>query len=288
MIRRSVAGTAVSVALALSVTGCLGEDSGGNAGAGKAVSLSAAQALIKTSQKTGEITSFKADLAMESSGTGDDNMKATGTMQYRLKPTLAFNMTFDQMTVGGESMAGMQTMLLGEAMYMKIPMLAEVGGGKPWMKLPLDAISKASGMNVDELLQQSQQMDPVQATKQLTASKDVREVGKETVNGVETTHFTGSYKVSEATAKLDPQKRAATEKAAREAGMDSMLFDLWVDGQQLPQKMVMKAGPGAKTPVTITVVYRDYGQPVTITAPPASEVGDFGDLLKGMPSPGTA
>ncbi|MBC6461381.1 LppX_LprAFG lipoprotein [Actinomadura sp. HBU206391] len=288
MIRRFVAGTAVSAALALSLTGCLGEDSGGKADLGNTVNLSAAQALLKTSQKAGEITSFKADVSVESGGTGAENVKASGTAQYRLKPTLGFTMTFNQMNVGGESMAGMEQVLVDKTLYMKLPMLGEVGSGKPWVKIPLDTIGKASGLNMDQMLQQSQQMDPVQSTKQLTASKDVREVGKETIDGVQTTHFTGTYSVADATAKLEPAQQEAAKKAAQVTGLDKMAFDLWVDGQQLPRKMALKSAPGAKTPMSVTVVYRDYGQPVTISAPPASEVGEFGDLLQNVPSPGAS
>lgn len=182
-------------------------------------------------------------MSMEMTGSSDGNMSATGTMQYRTKPDLAYSMNFAQMTVAGQSMSGMEQRLVGRTMYMKMPALNQLGGGsgKPWLKISLDELGRKSGMNIDELLQQSQQMDPVQNTKMLTASKDAREVGKEMVDGVETTHYTGTYRMEDAIAKLSPETQEAYRKSVGTTGMEAMHFDLWVDGQQVPRKMTMKS-----------------------------------------------
>jgi hypothetical protein len=282
MNRRFAAVGAAGAVLTLSLTGCLG-DSGsgtsGGAGAGDAVKLTAAQALAKTSEKTGQVDSFKASVSMDSSAAGD--LKASGTMLYRVKPTPAFSLAFDKMNVGGQSMGGLQEVFIDKTIYMKIPMLTQMSGGKPWMKISLADLGRKTGMDFDQLLQQAQQMDPIQTTKLMTASKDARELGKETIDGVETTHFTGTYNVSEALAKLAPEQRDAAQKAVKDSGMDKMLFNVWVDGQQLPRKMTLKTAPGAKVPLNFSMVYRDFGQPVTISAPPAAEVTDFSEILKG-------
>ncbi|GAA2135479.1 LolA-like protein [Actinomadura napierensis] len=286
MIRRFATGTAAAAGLALALTGCLG-DAGNKAGeAGENIRLTAAQVLGKTAQKTGQIDSFQADMSMTATGSSSGSMNMAGTMQYRTKPDLAFSMNFTNMTVGGQSMAGMQEVLVGRTIYMKIPQLTQLGGGasaKPWVKMSLDEVGAKSGMNVDELLQQSEQMDPVKNTKMLTASKDAREVGKETVNGVQTTHYTGTYRMSDAVAKLPADQRQAFEKNLAKSGMNGdMHFDLWVDGQQLPRKMTMKTGQTAAGVMTITTAYRDFGKPVQVSAPPASQVTDFNTLMKGL------
>ena len=284
MNRRFAAVGAAGAVLTLSLSGCLG-DSGtsggasGGAGAG-AVRLTAAEALAKTSEKTDQVDSFKANLSMDSAG-GVGNLKASGTMLYRAKPSVAFSMVFNQMNVAGRSMGGMQEVLVDKTIYMKIPMLSQMSGGKPWIRVSLADLGQKTGMNFDELLQQAQQMNPVQTTKMMTASKDAREVGKETIDGVATTHYTGTYDVTQAVTKLDPQQREAFQKAAKDSGMSTMAFDVWVDGQQLPRKMMLKTAPGAKTPLAITVTYRDFGQPVSISAPPAGEVTDLSQVMKG-------
>lgn len=286
MIRRFAAGTALATGLALSLTGCLGDAGKTVDEAGKGLKLSAAQVLGKAAEKTGQIDSFQADMSMQMTGSSDGNMSATGTMQYRTKPDLAYSMNFGQMTVAGQSMAGMEQRLVGRNMYMKMPTLTQLGGGsgKPWIKISLDELGRKSGMNIDELLQQSRQMDPVQNTKMLTASKDAREVGKESVDGVQTTHYTGTYRMEDAIAKLSPETQEAYRKSIGTTGMDAMHFDLWVDGQQLPRKMTMKSQQTSDGTMTMTMKYRDFGKPVQITEPPASEVTDFGEIMSRLGS----
>jgi len=320
MIRRFATSVALATGLALSLTGCLGGagDKVGEAGgqrdargettdhregspwsltgclggagdkvgeAGENLRLTAAQVLGKAAEKTGRLDSFKADMSMEMTGTSEGNVSMTGQMQYRLKPDLAYSMRFDDMSVGGQTMSGMEQMLIGRNLYMKIPALAGLGAGnpsKPWMKMSLDELGRQSGLNVDQLLQQSRQMDPVQNTKMLTASKDAREVGKEAVDGVETTHYTGTYRVEDAIAQLPADQQEAIRKVYAQSGMDNMQFDLWVDDRQLPRKMAMKSPQTADGVMNMTIKYRDFGKPVDITEPPASQVTDFSEMMRNL------
>jgi hypothetical protein len=288
MIRRFAAGTALATGLALSLTGCLGDSGKTVDEAGKGLKLTAAQVLGKAAEQTGQTDSFKADMTMQMTGSSEGGMSASGTMQYRTKPDLAYSMNFGQMTVGGQSMAGMEQRLVGRTMYMKMPSLTQLGGGsgKPWLKISLDELGKKSGMNIDELLQQSQQMDPVQNTKMLTASKDAREVGKETIDGVQTTHYTGTYRMSDAISKLSPETQEAYRKSLGTTGTQAMNFDLWVDGRQLPRQMTMKSLESEGGTMTMTMKYRDFGKPVQLTEPPASEVTDFGQMMNRLGSGG--
>lgn len=287
MIRRFAAGTALATGLALSLTGCLGDAGKKVDEAGKNIKMTAAQVLGKAAEKTGQIDSFKADLAMRTSGAAGGDMTMSGTMQYRTKPDVAYSMNFTDMTIGGKSVGAMEQRLVGGNMYMKMPVLSQLPGGgsrKPWIKISLDELSRKSGMNIDEMLQQSRQMDPVQNTKMLTASKDAREVGEETIDGVKTTHYTGTYRMEDAIAKLPPKQQEAYRKTLGQMGLDNMHFDLWVDGQQLPRKMTMNTPQGAEGDLTVTTKYRDFGKPVQIVAPPASQVADFGELMSGLGS----
>ncbi len=214
MIRRFAAATALATGLALSMTGCLGDAGKKVDEAYKNLKLTAAQVLGKAAEKTGQTDSFKADMSMLMAGTSEGDVTMNGTMQYRTKPDLAYSMNFTDMAVGGKSIGGMEQRLVGRTMYMKMSMLSALGGNsaKPWFKISLDELGKQSGLNIEELLQQSRQMDPVQNTKMLTASKDVREVGKETVGGVETTHYTGTYRTADAIAKLSRRCRTLPQE----------------------------------------------------------------------------
>ncbi|TQM71680.1 uncharacterized protein DUF1396 [Actinomadura hallensis] len=285
MIRRFVTGVALATGLALSLTGCLGGAGEKVGEAGENLRLTAAQVLGKAAEKTGQLDTFAADMSMEMTGTDQGAVSFTGQMQYQVKPDLAYAMKFDDMSVGGQTMAGMEQRLVGRTMYMKMPAMPQLGGGnaaKPWLKISLDELGRQSGLNIDQLLQQSQQMDPVQNTKMLTASKDVREVGKETVDGVETTHYTGTYRVEDAVAQLPADQQDAIRKTYGQLGMDDMKFDLWVDDQQLPRKMAMKSQQTASGVLSMTITYRDFGKPVNIAEPPASQVTDFSEMMRNL------
>jgi hypothetical protein len=278
MSRRFAAGTAVGAAVVLSLTGCLGESGGGSAGGD--VQLTAAQVLEKASQKTSQFDTFKTDMTVNAStpqGAVNTHLKG----QFRLKPSLAFTMNVDNMSAGGRSLptGGIQMVYLDKAIYVKVPpQLSQRSGGKPWGKIDLAQMGQQSGFNLDSLLSQSQQANPAEQTKMFTASKDARKVGEETINGVETTHYTGSITVAEAMSKLSAQNRAQLEKVYKEIGATKINFDLWADDQQLPRKLTTKIPTQQTGNLTVTMVYQDYGKPVNVSAPPADQVGD----IRGM------
>lgn len=283
MIRRFATGVALATGLALSLTGCLGEAGNKVDEAGKNLKLTAAQVLGKTAEKTGRTDSLKADLSAQIPGSGTAGGTMNGEIQYRTKPDLAYRMHFNAVSLGGRELGDAEQILLGGNLYIKLP--SGAGGdrtsGKPWIKMSLDEIGKESGISFDRLLQQSQQMDPVQTTKQLTASKDVREVGKETVDGVETTHYTGSYRAEDAVAKLPPESRELYRRRMVQVGLETFSFDLWVDGEHLPRKLTLKAQMKDGV-MNTTIKYRDFGKPVQITEPPANQVTDYSEILNAL------
>jgi len=288
MLRRFIAGVAMAAGLTLGATGCMGLPSDGEAkDAGNAIKLTAAQVLGKVSQKTGQTDAFQADLSMKMTGMSDGDVSMTGSMEYRTKPDMAYRMNITNMSVGGQSMpGGMEQILVGRTMYMKMPMLQQLGGmpaSKPWIRISLDELGKESGIDLEQMLDQARQMDPIVNTRMLTASKDVREVGKETVNGVQTTHYAGTYRMQDAISQLPADQQEAYRKAIAESGMEAMNFDLWVDDQQLPRQMTMKSNQTAAGAMTMTMKFGQFGKAVQITAPPAGQVTDFEQLMNRMP-----
>jgi hypothetical protein len=89
--------------------------------------------------------------------------------------------------------------------------------------------------------------------------------------------------MADAIAKLpaDQQEKARRALGAKSTGGD-IRFDVWIDGQQLPRKTVVKTGQTAAGAMTVTLNYHDFNQPVQISAPPAGQVRDFGSLMKGL------
>jgi hypothetical protein len=279
--RTAIAATVT--ALVLPLTGCLGDvggsSSGGSGGAGgaggNAAQLTPVQLLTQSVQKTGNSDTYTAQfsMAMKLPSVGTTQMR--GTIRTRLKPSLAFNFKISKMTIGGRQPlpGGVQVRLVGKSVYVGSPALARRTGGKPWIKVPASKLGK----QFRDLRDQADQMDPRSQVQMMTASKDVREAGKKTVGGVQTTHFTGTYRTEEALGKLSAEQRASAQKAIKQAGLDRLGFDLWLDDQQLPRQMTVKSPNGAKTKLRMTMIFRDYGKPLKI-GPPAP-----GSIARGGP-----
>ena len=263
-------GTAVSAALLLS--GCGGSGTEGT----ENIRLTAGQALLKASEKTSQADTFKADLTVTGTGTGTSGrIHASG--QFQLRPTLKFSAKLDEFTNDGRAVPGIQGQALftGDALYAKAPKLARfVSGGKPWLKIDVKEAEQRTGFDVQRLINQVQKVNPAEQTKMFTGSKDARRVGTESIDGTETTHYTGTVTVKDALSRLDPEVR---EKVRRwlPANDDTteIQFDVWTDGQNLPRKLVSKVNGGPGESSTVTVLYSDYGKSFTVNAPPSDQVG---------------
>lgn len=100
----------------------------------------------------------------------------------------------------------------------------------------------------------------------LNSAKSVDVKGHETVNGVPTTHYTVVVDV----AKLPSNITGKSALAA--SGVNTLPLDLYVDKQGRPVQLTEKLkvqGQDVSTKLTVT----RYNQPVSITAPPASQIG---------------
>lgn len=271
--RRYAAGTAAGAALAVSLTGCLG-DGGTNKAAGNdtpgvtATPQAAQQAIALAAQKSDTITTFRAKMSLAGSYAGQRS-RMSGTAAYRLKPQLAFTMNLR----GGKPMGAFHETLIGDALYLKIPAMSKSMHAKPWVKTSLSEFTSVSGTDSSSE-SMSRQADPRMTVKMLTASTDAHKVGTDVIGGASTTHYAGTYSLRQALAKVDAKERAQVEKFFSQTGMDKMSFDLWVDGLRLPRKVTVASLPGAKLQMTETVVYTAFNTPVTVTPPPASQVTD--------------
>jgi hypothetical protein len=292
MISRFAAGTAVGTALVLSLTGCLGDTgskgatgsggsgSGSGGGAGGSADLTAVQVLERSSQKSGKADTVTMDLSVD--GTiAQRSTKTHMTGRLRFRPTLAESLTIDGAATGGQT----QVVLLDDTIYMKSPALAQLAHGKPWIKISLTELGSKSGLNLDSLVKQAQQNNPADQTRLLTASKDVSKVGTETIDGVQTTHYAGTVNVRDGLTKFDAKTREQFQQLYQKLGTDKVGFDVWVDGDSLARKMINKITT-SQGQVNTTILFRDYGKPVTITAPPASEVGVLPAFGGGAGVPG--
>jgi hypothetical protein len=275
MARRFATGVALGAAVAVSLAGC--NSSGGTKNAGGSHSnaqLTAAQEISRISQKAGTVNSFKAHMSIAATAQGK-SVSVQGAMAVQARPKVLMDLNLTNVQAAGQSVTGgIEEILTGDAIYIKSPALTKAAGSaKPWMKMSLSAIKQETGLDIQSQLNQGEQVDPATNLKMFTASTNARKVGTETVGGVTTTHYQGTYSLQQALAKLTADERSKVQQSLTQLGVNQMDFNLWVDGQNLPRKMVLATPAGATSPMNITVTYSDFNKHVTVTAPPASEVG---------------
>jgi hypothetical protein len=277
---RYVAGAAAGL-VALSLTACKSAEqhtaSGGARPAGGGVRLTAAQqALAKVSNQTGGLTSLRGTIALSA---GMDGQRSTmkGKVAYRLSPAPAMRLDVSSFAVGDRKTPGFAEILSGGRLYMKMPGL-DARTGKPWVSITLSRLSASSGTDFGSMLSQG---DLSANTRMLTASKDVRVLGEETIGGVSTTHYQGTFDLRDGLARLSDKQRTQAEQSFQRSGLKTMNFDVWVDGRQLPRKVTMASPPGAKLAMKMTMTYSAFNVPVTIKTPPKSQVADGSGLLGG-------
>jgi len=144
--------------------------------------------------------------------------------------------------------------------------------------------------------------DPSEGLAFLNAAQRVTTVGQEQVRGVLTTR----YRVTFDMAKVEEKALAAAKKAGapnlpdpataqaemRKAGLEAFPIDVWIDAQgrirRMHYQMTMTipdtipgepAGlKGGRLTTDSTIDLFDFGVPVHVSPPPASQVQDMGDL----------
>ena len=99
----------------------------------------------------------------------------------------------------------------------------------------------------------------------ITAARSVQSRGTQTVNGIETTHYSVVVDVAKLPASL-PGKDALTA-----SGLTTLPLELYIDKQGRPVQVTEKLTVQGQT-VASTVSVKNYDQPVSISAPPASQV----------------
>ena len=202
------------------------------------------------------------------------------------------------LALGGAPPAGDQNLELtvdGPDLYAKPPPLPglTIPGGKQWVALDLKELAESAGLPTKGLGTLFS-IDPASELRALKAAKKIRPVGEEEVDGVQTTHFKGTYRLSDVIAGLPADERAEVRKAVaaldRFGGQDTGFNDpvsaeIWADEDGVARRMTGTS----KLPATggmpagsfsLTYSLYDFGTPLDTTGPPESETYDATDSLE--------
>lgn len=286
MARRSLLVVVVAAALAAGC-GSKGSQTTGSTPAppnqGNAVLVNAASATRKvgSARVTMDITT--------PSPSGTLTMHGTGAFAFHGRP--AGEMQLSVAAPGGTS-TSIDERIVGTVIYMRSPILSrEIPGSKPWIEFDLQKIGKKMGINFGALMNSSTTSDPTQSLAYLqAASNSIQNLGTESVGGVTTTHYHAvvdmrkAMKVMVARAPR-PDKaavRSTYQNLLAQTGITTYPMDVWVDGQGLVRKMHLQmpvATSGGES-MDMTMQLSDFGAPVNVSPPPASQVTNLLRLLQ--------
>jgi hypothetical protein len=269
----------VTAILAAALAGCSASGSGASAtgsGAGPAASASPLDAVQLAAKTTGGASSFTGTMSVQAtakpgaSSSGDVSL--TASMAEQLRPSLLAEVQIGTLSAAGQSLpGGLSEVVTPSNLYLKWSLLTQqLHTTKPWLVIPVSALSKSSGINLSQLFSQATSSSPLNESQLLTGATGVRKVGTGTVDGVPVTEYTGTVPLAKGMQYLSGTAKAAMQQQITAAGLKTATFTVWVDGRQVMRKAVITETGTALTEV-ITVSISSINQPVNIAVPAADQ-----------------
>ena len=179
----------------------------------------------------------------------------------------------------GLGLGGEEVRYLPPRVYVRLPEMPSVPflKRKAWLGILLP--SRGVGVGVPFLPLGGVSANPMDLLSALTAiGSKVTDLGPATVRGIAVTHYRVSVDLAKAEAHQRPQARAEFHAFVSSVGLATLRVDVWVDGQARVRRiaislpMPQQSGLPAGFRISETADYYDFGIPVQVSAPPASEV----------------
>ncbi|MEW2494982.1 DUF1396 domain-containing protein [Streptomyces nodosus] len=243
--------------------------------------MTPAAAVAKAAKNSQDISS----LHYRMTGTVPGSGKVEAEAEMSMKPlAMSMKMTAEEQGTEGP----IEIRLVDSVMYMGgNAELAKEMNGKSWMKFDLGNLGEDGGLGTDQFGAGQANQNPAQESTFLTGSKNVTEVGTETVDGVKTTHYKGKITLADLRAdlkkqKLDKETREGREKSLEQyesLGADKLTMDMWIDGDDHTKQFRMH-GDAEQGPLDITITFLDFNKPVTVKAPPAKDTASLEEMMK--------
>lgn len=203
----------------------------------------------------------------------------TQGMSVSFAQTGVFDFARDRgmLTMHGPGGMAQQVLFLPSRTYLKLPIGAHgpLPHGKSWVSLPA---LPGGGPSVG-LFGLAGSTDPGDMLRALTAvSSGVTKLGSDAIRGAQVTRFRVSVDPARAAARVPRSRRPGFEAFAHHLGAGTIPVDVWVDRQNLVRQVRISLHPDhgegkpAAARVTQTIDFWDFGVPVRVSPPPASEV----------------
>ncbi len=289
--RRKLWLAAALLALAVGLAGCGG-------GGGGTLSFDPKASAARTQDAGSAKVAFDTSAVF---GGQSLDFDGTGVVDFqRQRAQMTFDVgdlaaAFGQGASGGGGQ--MRVVSTGLVVYMSAPFLRQVlPQGKTWMKLDLEALSRARGINLGSFRQLSQN-DPSQILSFLRGtSGEVKKVGGVRVRGVDTTHYRARVDLDRVASQAPESARPAIRESIRSLKQslrsDKIPVDVWIDAKGLVRRMKERlevTQNGMTGRIAFTMDLFAFGTPVQVEVPPPADVVDVAQFLQaqqgGAPTP---
>jgi hypothetical protein len=161
--------------------------------------------------------------------------------------------------------------------------LTALGVSKPWLLIKAEVFGGlfqggSNGVGAGMSANPAQQLDALK-----DASSSVTPLGRERIDGVDTTRYSAQIDIQKLTDELKSHVSGSfgdlIEKSMEQ--MSNQNVDVWVDDQGLIRRETASSSMGALGSFSTTIDFTDYGTHPDIQVPPASEVYDVTPILQG-------
>lgn len=276
-VRRSLAAVAL-VPLLLSGVAACGSDDSGSEGKDTAAGSAVLAGLHPGDQvDPGDFVDTVADGVQASTTAhmtmniklGDmGEMGGEGDLDYTADPP-EVAMTMDAPMMGGATK--LEVRYVGGIFYMS---MGNLTGGKFWKIDPSDPNSP-----LGEVGDMMDQMDPMGTLQKLEPAIDrVTYVGNEDVDGRSLDHYELTVEPAQVAKSMD------LPADARKQMPDELTYDIWLDDQNRLSKMTMDMPAGGMGDASVELTATDWGEDVSIEAPPADQITEMPDMGSMMDS----
>lgn len=197
----------------------------------------------------------------------------------------------------------------GTNVYLNLPGVSSLTGGKSWVESSLAELGSLTGSSLGSL-SLSTLADPSHAFGMLgSLGAPVRKVGTVTLDGQPVTEYQTTVTVADVVSQLSQGSASsrAAAKALQQLGVPTVPVTAWVGQDGLLRQISLtldlnhdslrgllgslgsgtSTAPVAGTQVNLTIGLSHYGDPVSVSVPPASAVtnlNSIGSSLKGIVS----
>ena len=194
----------------------------------------------------------------------------------------------------------------GTNVYLNIPGVSTLTGGKSWVETSLAGLGSLTGSSASSL-SLSTLANPSEAFHTLgSLGSPVTDEGTVTLNGEQVTEYQATVNIADVASRLAQGSDAsgAAAKAIQKLGIPTVPVTAWVGHDGLLRQLSLTAdvshaslggllgalGSGsstaaAGTTVSVILGLSHYGDPVSVSVPPASDVTNLNDIassLKGV------